>query len=58
MAIEDTLEKRFESDIEASLISNGGYIKGSKTYDPEFGVYPETFIDFIKGHSQKNGKGL
>ena len=48
MAINDTLEKRFESDIEASFLSNGGYIKGTKTYDPEFAVYPETLIDFIK----------
>lgn len=48
MAIDNTLEKRFESDIEASFLSNGGYIKGTKTYDPEFAVYPETLIDFIK----------
>ena len=48
MAIDNTLEKRFESDIESSLLSEGGYLKGSKIYDPEFGVYPDTLLDFIK----------
>ena len=56
MPIVDTLEKRFESDIESSLITNGGYLKGSKTYDPELGVYPETLIDFIKRTQPKEWK--
>lgn len=56
MAIEDTLEKRFESDIESSFISNGGYLKGSKTYDPEFGLYPDSLIDFVKRTQPKEWK--
>ena len=32
----DTTEKRFESDIEAALLSSsGGYTKGTNTYDSE-----------------------
>lgn len=56
MAIDSTLEKRFEEDIESSFITSGGYIKGSKSYDPEFGVYPETLIDFIKRTQPKEWK--
>lgn len=47
MAIDDTLEKRFESDIEVSFLSNG-YLKGKGHYDKDFGVYSDVLIDFIK----------
>ncbi|MBQ9885863.1 MAG: type I restriction endonuclease subunit R [Lachnospiraceae bacterium] len=44
-----TNEKRFESDIEASFLSpEGGYVKGTDTYDAKLGLYVNTLIDFIK----------
>ena len=49
MSIDDTKEKRFESDIEASLISPAcGYNKGDDTYDPKLGLYTNSLIDFIQ----------
>ena len=49
MSIDFTDEKRFESDIEASLISPaGGYNKGDDTYDAKLGLYINTLIEFIK----------
>ena len=49
MSITVTTEKQFESDIEAFLISDeGGYIKGSGTYSPKLGLYPDKLISFIK----------
>ena len=45
----DTTEKRFESDIEAALLSPlGGYARGADTYDPELGLYVTTLIGFIQ----------
>ena len=45
----DTTEKRFESDIEAALLSSsGGYTKGTNTYDSELGLYVNTLIDFVQ----------
>ena len=49
MSIDTTNEKRFESDIEASLISPaGGYNKGDDIYDPKLGLYVNSLIEFIK----------
>ena len=49
MAILDTTEKRFESDIEASFLSPaGGYVKGTDVYDPKLGLYVHTLIDFVQ----------
>ena len=49
MAILDTTEKRFESDIEASFLSPaGGYVKGMDVYDPKLGLYVHTLIDFVQ----------
>ncbi|MCR4819165.1 MAG: DEAD/DEAH box helicase family protein [Fretibacterium sp.] len=49
MAILETNEKRFESDIETALLSPaGGYVKGTDTYDPTLGLYVNTLIDFIQ----------
>lgn len=49
MSVDDTKEKRFESDIEAFFISpKGGYTKGAGEYDAKLGMYPQTLVDFIK----------
>ena len=54
MSIDSTNEKRFESDIEASLLSPlGGYSKGTDIYDPKLGLYVNTLIDFIKRSQPK-----
>lgn len=55
MSIDTANEKRFESDIESSFLS-GGYIKGSDTYSPEFGVYADALIDFVKRTQPKEWK--
>ena len=45
----DKSEKRFESDIEAFLISaEGGYIRPTEKYDAAAGLYVDTLINFIK----------
>ena len=45
----DKSEKRFESDIEAFLISEeGGYIKPTEKYDADAGFYVDTLIGFIQ----------
>ena len=50
----DTTEKRFESDIEAFLVSAaGGYTKTTDTYDPKLGLYPGTLINFIQRSQPK-----
>lgn len=47
--INDTTEKRFESDIEAFFLSEaGGYTKGDAVYDPNLGLYPSILISFIQ----------
>ena len=49
MPINETNEKRFESDIEASFLSpSGGYVKGNDVYDPSLGLYVQTLINFIQ----------
>lgn len=49
MPINETNEKRFESDIEASFLSpSGGYVKGCDAYDSSLGLYVNTLIDFIQ----------
>ena len=54
MAITESNEKRFESDIEAAFLSpTGGYVKGSDTYDTKLGLYVDTLIDFIKNTQPK-----
>jgi type I restriction enzyme R subunit len=45
----DDKEKRFEADIEASLLSQGGYIKGDPAaYDKEKAMDLATLISFVK----------
>lgn len=56
MSITETTEKRFESDIEASLLSNGGYTHNNDPYDTDLGVYPDTLIRFVKETQPKEWK--
>lgn len=49
MAINITIEKRFEEDIESFFLSNaGGYTKSTDTYDAKLGLYVDTLIKFIQ----------
>ena len=49
MLFSDMNEKRFESDIEAALLSPaGGYEKGAGVYDAKLGLYVGVLIDFIQ----------
>lgn len=53
----DESEKRFEADIEAYLLSKGGYVKGDmKTYDKEKAIDLPVLIDFIKRTQPKEWK--
>ena len=54
MPVNDTTEKRFESDIEAFFLSAaGGYTKCDDEYDPKQGLYPDTLIRFIQTSQPK-----
>ena len=54
MSVNDTTEKRFESDIEAFFLSAaGGYTKCEDAYDPKLGLYPDTLIRFIQTSQPK-----
>ena len=45
MAVIDTTEKRFESDIEAFFLSPaGGFTHCEDSYDPKLGLYKDTLI--------------
>jgi type I restriction enzyme R subunit len=45
---DETLEKKFESDIEQWLLTEGGYVKGDqKTYDKEQAIDLDTLVSFI-----------
>ena len=49
MAINDDSEKRFESDIEAFMLSPaGGYTRNETEYDAKLGIYPATLLEFVK----------
>ena len=50
-----TNEKRFESDIEAALLS-AGFVKGADTYDAGLGLYVNTLISFIQATQPKEWK--
>ena len=57
MAITETKEKNFETDIESFFISKaGGYTKGDATYDPSCALFKDTFIEFIKKTQPKAWK--
>ena len=54
MSIDETTEKRFESDIEASLLSeSGGCATASEPYDPESALYKNIFLKFIESTQPK-----
>lgn len=53
MAFEDT-EKRFETDIETYLLTEGGYVKGTQeNYDKERAIDITQVIEFIKETQEK-----
>lgn len=52
-----TKEKNFEESIEAFLISDqGGYKKGSDTFNTNYGLYKSTLVNFIKDTQSKEWK--
>ena len=53
----DIKEKRFESDIEAYLLTHGGYKKGDlKTYDREKAIDMPKLVEFIKKTQPKESQ--
>ena len=46
-------EKNFETDIEAALITDGGYSKGTAKYNPKTALFEDILIGFIKGTQPK-----
>ena len=54
MSIDDTKERRFESDIESFFISKeGGYTKGDGVYDYLYAVYRDKLIAFVRDTQPK-----
>lgn len=54
MAVRETKEKRFESDIEAFFLSPaGGYTRGTDVFDPLYGVFPQALVEFVKDTQEK-----
>ncbi|MCR5188209.1 MAG: DEAD/DEAH box helicase family protein [Treponema sp.] len=52
-----TKEKNFEESIESFFISQeGGYKKGSDTFDVNFGIYKNTLLTFVKETQPKEWK--
>ena len=60
MPVNDTTEKRFESDIESFFLSAaGGYTNCEDEYDPKLGLYTDTLIRYPEGVTSDNdGYGL
>lgn len=49
MSMAVTTEERFESDIEAFLISaEGGYVRKNVAYNLKLVLYPDKLISFIR----------
>lgn len=46
-------EKKFETDIEASLLTDGGYSKGTAKYNPKTALFEDVLIGFIKDTQPK-----
>ena len=46
-------EKKFESDIEASLITDGGYSKGAAKYNPKTALFEGVLIGFVRDTQPK-----
>ena len=53
MSVDETDEKRFESDIEADMLA-GGYTRNNDTYDTKNALYLDTLIRFVKGTQPKS----
>ena len=54
MSVDNTTEKRFESDIESFFLSEcGGYTKNTDTYDAKLALYTDTLIRFVKATQPK-----
>ncbi|MBO4321152.1 MAG: hypothetical protein J5857_11865 [Treponema sp.] len=52
-----TKEKNFEESIEEFFISDqGGYKKGSDTFNTTYGIYKSTLVNFIKETQSKEWK--
>lgn len=57
MAINVTNEKRFEEDIETSMLSpSGGFTRNNDVYDPALGLYKDTLIRFVQKTQPKEWK--
>ena len=57
MPINETNEKRFESDIESFFLSErGGYTKNTDTYNTKYALYLDTLIRFVKATQPKEWK--
>ncbi|WFN35902.1 DEAD/DEAH box helicase family protein [Methanomicrobium antiquum] len=57
MASAEYTEKQFENDIEFSLCTNGGYVKGNpEKFDRVLGLDTETLLTFIKTTQPKEWK--
>lgn len=52
MSVNETTEKRFESDIETAMLS-GGYTTNTDTYNPKHALYTDTLIRFVKATQPK-----
>ena len=56
MSVDAATEKRFESDIESSLLTQGGYVQGADVYDAKLALYVDTLIDFVQRTQPKEWK--
>ena len=56
MSVVAATEKRFESDIESSLLTQGGYVQGADAYDAKLALYVDTLIDFVQRTQPKEWK--
>ena len=46
-------EKKFETDIEASLLTDGGYTKGAAKYNPKTALFEGVLIGFVRDTQSK-----
>ena len=54
MSITDTIEKRFESDIEAAMLSAlGGYTVNNDPYDAKNALFLDTLVRFVQATQPK-----